>query len=119
MKYALYWDWVKSECKVIGSDGCSKVPDFYLAACQQHDCSYYYAKDPVDAYRHYRTGSADPWKDATPITKAQADAAFRKEIQERSIIGVFSPLSWWRWAGVKWFGKKAWNSHKATHNAST
>ena len=109
MKKFLYWDWIKAEALKVGSDGCSKVPDFYLGACRQHDLAYFYAKDPRSAYTH------QSWALADHITKGGADIQFRQTIQKKSTFGVLSPMSWWRWLGLKLFGSKAWNSHADTH----
>ncbi|HYE89541.1 MAG TPA: hypothetical protein VEA38_00920 [Terriglobales bacterium] len=87
-----YWARVRQRAAELGSDGCSVVADFYLDACLEHDI-------------HYRTHRR---LDGTPITKAEADALFRQRIQERSCLGRFSPMSWWRWAAVALFGGSAW-----------
>ena len=88
-----YWLHIRVRAKKLNADGCSGVPDFYLDACLEHDT-------------HYRTHQ---WLDTEPIFKSEADARFRQVIQSRSIFGVMSPMSWWRWVGVKAFGQKAWN----------
>ena len=113
-KKMLFWDWVRAEAENIHSDGCSGVPDFYKEACLQHDLSYFYARCPVSAYKCYLEGIEDVWGAAQVITKAHADAVFRRTIQAKSKLKRFSPMSWWRWLGVKWFAGKAWNSHKDT-----
>lgn len=74
------------------SDGCSGVPDFYIKACWEHDV-------------HYRTHQTIFGR---PITRAQADAVFRQRIQEMSLFGVLSPMSWWRWTGLRIAGGRAW-----------
>lgn len=88
-----YWDDVRVRAAELGSDGCSGVPDWHLDACLEHDIHY----------RTHRTLAGDS------ITKAQADTLFRQRIQADSRLGVFSPMSWWRWAAVAWFGQKAWD----------
>lgn len=117
-KLPLYWDWVREEARVIKSDGCSKVPDFYLQACLQHDLAYWYAKNPRSAYKHFVESVPDYWIKAAPIFQSEADAQFRQTIQKKSKLKKFSPMSWWRWAGLKLFGKKAWNSHSETQKDS-
>lgn len=87
-----HWERVRSIAAALGSDGCSGVPDFHLDACLEHDI-------------HYRTGKTIY---GTPLTRAQADARFRRCIQQRSIFGRFSPMAWWRWAGVRLFGGASW-----------
>lgn len=79
-----YWERVRFVAKELHSDGCSGVPDFYVDACFEHDI-------------HWRTGCT---LDGETITTAQANTRFRRVIQSRSKMGILSPLSWWRWAGV-------------------
>lgn len=118
-KKLLYWPWLRIEAAKIKSDGCSGVPDFHLDCCLQHDASYWYAKCPVSAYTYYLEDSPNPWEQATNIFESDADARFRRCIQQDSPFGRYSPMSWWRWAALKMFGKKAWNSHAETQkNAS-
>lgn len=81
----------------IGSDGCSGVPDFYRCCCVVHDLAYKFRMDP--------------W--GRPVrTKKTADKNFRKCIQGHSRLGVLSPMSWWRWLGVKRFGQRPWDGHR-------
>lgn len=105
MKKPLYWDWIESEAALINTDGCSKVSGVYRRCCLQHDLAYYYARDPVSAYRV-------SWDNAIPTTKGEADVAFRRCMQSQSRFGFFSPIALYRWLGVKLAGKKAWNSHR-------
>ena len=58
---------------------------------------------------HYRTHC---WLDQEPIFKSEADVRFRQVIQARSMFGSASPMSWWRWAGVALFGRKAWGHER-------
>lgn len=93
-----YWQKLKSIdieriSKAIKSDGCSNVPEFYHPGCVMHDFWY----------RTHQDFSGET------ITKAEADKRFRLYIQSKSKFGRFSPMSWWRWLGVKWFGQKAWS----------
>ena len=76
----------------VATDGCSGVPDFYLNCCIIHDWWY----------RTHRN------LDGTPITKTQADKGLKECIQADSVLGRFSPMAWWRYWGVKKFGRKAW-----------
>ena len=89
--------WLKRVAQAIQSDGCSGVPDFHLDCCVVHDLAYKFA--------------INPW--GRPVTRAEADAAFRVCIQAHSKLGRFSPMSWWRWAGVRVGGWKAWEAHRA------
>lgn len=88
---AQYWADVRQKAADLKSDGCSFVADIYVDCCYEHDCAY-------------RTGTR---MDGTPITRREADARFRQCIQKHSVFGRFSPLSWWRWAGVRLFGRTA------------
>lgn len=93
-----YWKRVKQRAKELGADGCSGVPDFYLHACLEHDI-------------HYRTHHT---LDGVLLTRAEADAIFRKRIQQMSKLKRFSPMSYWRWVGVRIFGRRAWNKKLTT-----
>ena len=88
-----YRQLVRQKAKELGSDGCSGVPDFHLDGCFEHDIAY---RTGCDVY-------------GNPITRAEADRRFRIYIQKHSPLaklklGFFSPMSWWRWAGVRLFG---------------
>ena len=80
----------------IKSDGCSGVPDIYVAECIKHD--FYYRT------HHDFSGKL--------IRKTEADRLFRIGIQLKSKLGVFSPLSWGRWLGVTFLPQahRAWNA---------
>ena len=108
-----YWEFIEDEAALIKTDGCSKVSGAFRKHCRVHDLSYYYAADPVDAYKRYVAGDSDYWWSATPITKAEADAAFRRGMQSDSPAGFFSPLAALRWLGLKIGGRKAWDAHRA------
>lgn len=82
------------------ADGCSGVPDWYVEACNFHDFQY----------RTHRN------LDYTHCTKAEADRNFRLMIQKRSLAKLLSPMSWWRWAGVKWLGTRAWEDVEYINN---
>lgn len=107
-----YWEWVRSEAALIGTDGCSAVMGFHVECCFEHDLGYYYARDPRDAYRLYRDWSAVAWQVADPITKAEVDKRFRQCHQNLSKFGRWSPMAIYRWLGVKWGGKAAWEKHR-------
>ncbi len=92
----VYWDLVRWWATTYKSDGCSGVPDFYLEACQEHDLHYRYAQTLY----------------GEPLTFEDANARFRKVIQMKSKLRWFSPLSWIRFAGVKFFGKHIWDRHR-------
>lgn len=92
----LYWAAIYAVAKANHYDGCTGVPDWLVWTCLEHDLHYATAK----------------MLDGTPIDKATADYIFRVRIQQGSGFGVFSPASWWRWLGVRWFGTKAWNGHR-------
>lgn len=83
------------------SDGCTGVRDLYVQACWEHDYHYTYA----------RTFYGDP------IDRSFADHRFRDVVQMLSVFHQESPLSWWRWVGLRIFGGKAWNDHRREENA--
>ena len=103
-----YQSFIEREATRMGSDGCSLVSEIYHWCCLEHDCAYRTHKDPHDAYCWYLNGVLNYWAAAKSITKSEADARFRKAMQERSKLGRFSPVSWLRWVGVKVGAKKAW-----------
>lgn len=85
---SIYWRWVRQDARKVGSDGCTAVLDICLDACLEHDI-------------HIRRGLTIFDKTISP---AQAHRRFRLVIQSRSPLGRWSPLSWWRWAGVVIWG---------------
>lgn len=87
-----YWRAIRRRAQELGSDGCTAVPDFYRDVCLEHDV-------------HYRTHAR---LDGSPIRRAEADRLLRLGIQARSPFGRASPMSWWRWAAVRAFGRRAW-----------
>ena len=111
-KLPLYWDWIKIEAKAIASDGCTKVIDFRKKCCEEHDLAYYYAKCPRDAYRLYLEGASEPWREAKPIGRSQADGFIRDCYKREAEVSWFPLLSWTRWIGTRVGGLKAWNRHR-------
>jgi hypothetical protein len=109
----LFLAWVESEAALIKTDGCSKVSGAFRSCCRVHDLAYHHGKDAVSAYRLYLAGEAECWLHATTITRAQADAEFRRCTQANSALGFFSIAALWRWAGVRIGGKGAWDAHRA------
>ena len=87
-----YWAAVQAEASSLNADGCSHVTEAYRSCCLEHDI-------------HYRTHKTIYGDD---ISRTEADARFRQCMQDRSRFGKSSPMSWWRWAGVRLFGRKAW-----------
>lgn len=85
-----YWARVWDKAGELGADGCTGVTGAFVECCLEHDI-------------HYRTGQR---LDGTPITRRDADARFRACMQSRSKLGFFSPMAWWRWAGVRIFGRQ-------------
>lgn len=89
---AAYWRRVRTVAQFLGSDGCTGSPtQLFRDCCYEHDIAY-------------ETGRT---VEGAPVTKAEADAMFRRCIQERSVFRVWSPLSWWRWLAVRWIGRGA------------
>ena len=80
----------------VKSDGCTKVPDYFLPECIKHDF-------------YYRTHIGF---DGKVLTRAEADKRFRLGMQKRSVLGILSPVSWIRWAGVRLFAQAAWDRHE-------
>jgi len=105
-----YWAWVKTECRKIKSDGCSKVTQAFKFACEEHDLCYYYAKDPRVAYALYCKGSLDYWVEADDISRAEADSLMAERQREKGLIGWL--FSTWRYAGLRIGGWKAWRDHR-------
>lgn len=89
-----YWQRVRERAAELGSDGCTGVPDFYIRCCWEHDIAASTGRDLA----------------GTPVTWAQAAETFRRCIQAHSPLGVFSPLSWWRWGAVRLHGW--WNDRR-------
>src|SRR3990167_4288222 len=87
-----YWVLVKQKARDLEADGCSGVPDFYVDSCLEHDI-------------HYRTHATVY---GLELTRTEADAVLRERIQEMSWLDGFTPMAWWRWAGDRLFGSRAW-----------
>lgn len=90
---AAYWERVKKWAKAAKADGCTHVPDFHIECCWQHD-------------RGYQVGSNVDGE--VYAGRDEIDAEFRKCMQNRSPLGVLSPMSWWRFWGVRAFGWMPW-----------
>lgn len=87
-----YWSQIYTKAKEIEANGCTGVSEIYRDSCYEHDI-------------HYGTGKTIYGK---PLTRGDADAIFWERIVELSPLGVFSPVGWIRWMGVRMFGSKAW-----------
>lgn len=79
------------------SDGCTRVPNFHIKACWEHD---FYFRTHHDFCGHV-------------ISFWDANRLFRIRIQRLSLLGVCSPISWWRWLGVTLLGRNAWDGKKS------
>jgi hypothetical protein len=88
---------IRQRAEELHSDGCTGVTQFYIICCWEHDI-------------YYRTGQD---LDEKPLTRTEADRRFRACIQKRSKFGKLSPMALWRWAGVRVFGRKAWQESRA------
>lgn len=114
----LYWELIRAKADLLGSDGCSKVPDFYLDACLEHDLHYRTGRKQV--LRHTWEDGVEMYRleNGEPISFRWANARFRSVIQDRSVVrkvrlpGWLSPMSWWRWAGVTIGGRAAWDRYR-------
>jgi hypothetical protein len=82
-----YWAAVRRRAAELGSDGCTKSPDFDLDPCLEHDV-------------HWRTGRTIF---GDPITECEANNRFRQMLRAgsrfRRWLG-FSPLAGAYWVGV-------------------
>jgi hypothetical protein len=86
-----YRDWVEDMAAELGSDGCTGVSGAYVWCCKEHDVLW-------------RLGMR---RDGTLISKDEANLIFRSCIQRSSPFGWLSPMAWWRWIGLKWFGRRS------------
>ena len=84
------WDRIRQLAAALKSDGCTVVTEAFLDCCLLHDILYKTGIDPD-------TGQ--------PVSRAEADRTFRDCMQSRSRLGRFSPMSWWRYLGVRLFGR--------------
>jgi hypothetical protein len=84
----------------------------------EHDISYRLGRDPRHAYFKFRGGAVDPFEVADPITRMEADHRFRRCLCNRSAFGKYSPMAWWRWAGVRCFGWIPWSQHRLFDDAT-
>ena len=114
----LYWDFVRSEAALIDSDGCSKVSGIQVECCWEHDLAFWYGADPRDAYRLYRSGVADYWRQAARITFDEANRRFKKCHVPRTRLGWLNPMVWWRWRAVVRLSRGAWNEHREREKQS-
>jgi hypothetical protein len=83
-----YQDAMRRWAQDLGSDGCSKVPDFRLPACYEHDCHW----------QVRRTLFGDP------ITIQQANNRFWDSTRRLSPLPrglkFLDPMAAWRWIAV-------------------
>ena len=83
---------VRQIASALNSDGCSGVPDFYIAPCLEHDI-------------HFRTHQTVGGRS---ITFEEAKHWVGERIKAESGLGRLSPMAWWRERGVALFGRRAW-----------
>jgi hypothetical protein len=88
-----YHDELQALAESIGSDGCTHALEVDVDCCWEHDWAYVTGTTPRGVV----------------VTKAEADQRFRDCAQRRSSFRYFSPLSWWRWAGVRLGGRGVWS----------
>ena len=92
-----YWQRVTETARALGGDGCSgPTLQFFRPCCDEHDI-------------HYRTGRR---LDGRPITRREADAQFRRCMQQRSKFGRWALMPYWRWFAVRTFGGRFWDGHE-------
>jgi len=87
-----YWLRMDKRALELKSDGCTGVPDTYLYSCKEHDIHT----------RTHKTVHGDA------ITFNQAAYCIRRRVQQGSVLGSLSPISWFRWVGVHIFGHRPW-----------
>jgi len=87
-----YWLRMDKRALELKSDGCTGVPDTYLYSCKEHDI-------------HTRTHKT---VQGEIITFNQAAYCIRRRVQQGSVLGSLSPISWFRWVGVHIFGHRPW-----------
>src|ERR1051326_798822 len=104
---AAYLKWLE-EWASSHSDGCTKIPDIHVHCCWQHDFCYQTGLDPRSVW----AGKPEA------ISRRDADALFRVCNQKEDPLGRFSPLSWWRWAAVRVFGRFFYSADKEKSNGS-
>lgn len=83
---------VRKRALELGTDGCSSITQVYQLCCYEHDIAYRTAKDV----------------EGNPLTRREADAAFRKCMQGKSKLGKASPVAAVRWVAVRAFGWWGW-----------
>lgn len=82
----------------------------------EHDIVYRIGRRPI--LIHHEAGGYELGY-GEPVTRAWADARFRSVIQSLSIVrraylpGWLSPMSWWRWTGVRLGGRRTWERYRA------
>lgn len=84
------WERIRAMAKEMRSDGCTVVSECFQDCCLLHDLLWHTGLDPD-------TGE--------PVDYEAANVLFRQCMQSRSRLGRFDPMSWWRYFGVRWFGR--------------
>lgn len=92
---ASYFERIRDEADRLGADGCTFGSAAFRDCCREHDC-------------HYRCGVT---LDGEPITRDEADLRFRACMQNRSVLGWWSPMAHFRYWILKHFGQKAWDDN--------
>src|SRR3990167_10753649 len=98
-----YWEWVRWVAARLHSDGCTGVSELYHDCCLEHDISYRTGLDPRIQYTKGRV---------IPLSRSEADARFRRCMQQQSVLGKLSPVSWYRWLGVRVGGWWSYSRNK-------
>ncbi len=79
-----YWDLCEATAKNLKTDGCTGVPDWYVWTCWEHDV---HSKTNKTIYGLHLTVGEMNW-------------ILRRRIQQASVMGVASPVSWLYWVGT-------------------
>lgn len=77
------------------SDGCTKITQLHQHCCWQHDYGY------QTGFQARSVWSGNP----IVISRKETDVEFRQCNESEDPLGRFSPLAWWRYAGVRLFGR--------------
>lgn len=110
---SIYWALVEQWATQMEppSDGCSKVKDFYVEACWEHDIHYRYGRKLLlvaygdSGYYTLRLGEK--------IKRAWGDQRFKRAVRSLSWLAWLSPMALWRYFIIVKAGQRAWDDHRA------
>ena len=115
-----YWEFIREEAALINADGCTGVSNMYGECCLQHDLEYWAGTSAASAYRSYRGGAPNYWREADPITFEEANSNLKRCHFRESKAGYLNLFAWWRYAVVRTKkGRAAWDAHRAREGIGT